>query len=173
LADLVILTAEELKTRSQLERQVARRAAREEPLVRLILRTFLERGEPISIQDIVAASPDGSGEAIQDALIALDDEDLIRIRAAHIDVAYPFSAAPTPFRVRLSDGRERYACCATDALGMAPMVGEAVEIRSLCHHCGALLGFSVTPHGPGPDAGGVMIWFGKRGDDRCKAIDGL
>ena len=173
MPDLVILTAEDLKARSQLERQAPRRAAREAPLVRLILRTFLERGGPIPIQDIVAASSDGSPEAIHDALIALDDDDLIRVRAAHIDVAYPFSAASTPFRVRLSDGRERYACCATDALGMAPMVGELVEIRSQCHHCGALLGFSVTPHGPGPDAEGVMVWFGKRDDDRCKAIDGL
>lgn len=173
MADLVILTAEELKARSQLERQVARRAAREKPLVRLILRTFLERGGPIPIQDIVGASSDGSAEAIHDALIGLDDDDLIRIRAAHIDVAYPFSAAPTPFRVRLTGHRERYACCATDALGMAPMVGEPVEVRSRCHHCGALLDFSVTPQGPGPGAEGVMVWFGKRGDDRCKAIDGL
>jgi len=173
VADLVILTAEELKARSQLERQVARRAAREEPLVRLILRTFLERGGPIPIQDIVAASSDGSADPIHEALIALDDDDLIRIRAGHIDVAYPFSAAPTPFRVRLSGHRERYACCATDALGMAPMVGEAVEIRSQCHHCGAPLSFSVPLHGPGPDAEGVMVWFGMRGDDRCKAIDGL
>src|SRR5215510_10873353 len=148
VADLVILTAEELKARSQLERQVARRAAREEPLVRLILRTFLERGGPIPIADIVAASPAGSADPTHEALIALDDDDLIRVRAAHIDVAYPFSATPTSFRVRLSDGRERYACCATDALGMAPMVGELIEIRSQCHHCGALLGFSVTPYGP-------------------------
>ena len=173
MADLVILTAEELRARSQLERQVARRAAREEPLVRLILRTFLDRGGPISIEDIVAASPGGSAEAIHDALVALDDDDLIRVRAAQIDVAYPFSAAPTPFRVRLSRGRERYACCATDALGMAPMLGEPLVIMSQCHHCGAPLGFSVMPEGPRPDADGVMVWFGKRGDERCKAIDGL
>ena len=173
MADLVILTAEELKARSQLERRVARRAAREKPLVRLILRTFLERGGPIPIPDIVVASPDASAEAIHDALVALDADDVIRIRATHIDVAYPFSAAPTPFRVRLSDGGERYACCATDALGMGPMVGEPLEIMSQCHHCDAPLGFSVTPDGPAPDAEGVMVWFGKRGDDRCKAIEGL
>lgn len=173
MADLVILTAEELKLRSELDRQVARRAAREEPLVRLILRTFLERGGPILVQDIVDASPDRSEKAIHDALVALDDDDLVRVRAAHIDVAYPFSAAPTPFRVQLLDGRVRYACCATDALGMAPMVGEPVAIRSECHHCRAPIDISVTPHGPGPDADGVMVWFGKWGDDRCRAIDGL
>jgi hypothetical protein len=49
---------------------------------------------------------------------------LIRIRDGHVDLAYPFSASPTAFVVRLPDGRERYACCATDALGIAPMVGQ-------------------------------------------------
>jgi hypothetical protein len=98
---------------------------------------------------------------------------LIRIRAGQIDMAYPFSATPTPFRVRVSGGRERYACCATDALGIAPMIGEAIEISSQCHHCGAPLDFSATPDGPGPDANGVMVWFGKCGDEACKAIDFL
>ena len=163
MADLVILTADELKARSQLKRQTERRAARQRPLVRQILRMFLERGAPIPIQDIVA----------QDALAALDADDLIRIRNGLIDIAYPFSAAPTPFRVRFSAGRERYACCATDALGMAPMVGEHVEIMSQCHHCAAPIGFSATPQGPRHDADGVMVWFGKRADDRCKAIDRL
>jgi hypothetical protein len=42
LANLVILTADELKALDSLQRQVARRAARQQPLVRLILRTFLQ-----------------------------------------------------------------------------------------------------------------------------------
>jgi hypothetical protein len=57
--------------------------------------------------DIIAASPDCHAAALDDALVALDDEDLIRVRAGQIDVAYPFSGAPTPFRLRLSDARER------------------------------------------------------------------
>jgi len=56
---------------------------------------------------------------------------------------------------------------------MAPMVGEHVEIMSQCHHCAAPIGFSATPQEPRHDADGVMVWFGKRADDRCKAIDGL
>src|SRR5260370_30780642 len=103
----MIMTADELKALNSLERQAARRAAREQPLVRLILRTFLQRGGPIPIKDIVASSPDGRAEAIHDALTALDDEDVIRVRAGHVDIPYPFSAAPTPFRVRLSIGRDR------------------------------------------------------------------
>ena len=100
MANLVILTtADELKSLNALERQAARRAARQQPLVRLILKTFLKRGGPIPVEDIIAASPDGHATALHDALVALDDDDLIRVRAGQIDVAYPFSGAPTPFRL--------------------------------------------------------------------------
>ena len=173
MANLVILTAEELKALTPLERQAARRAARQQPLVRLILRIFLQRGGPIPVEDLLAGSPDRRPEAVHEALVALDDDDLIRIRAGQIDVAYPFSGAPTPFHLRLSGARERYACCATDALGIAPMVGEPVEITSACHHCGEPLKFGATPHGVGRDAEGVMVWFGKRGDEQGKAFDSL
>ena len=172
MAELVILTADDLKALNSLERQAARRAAREQPLAQLILRAFLQRGGAIPVEDIIG-SPERDTEAAYDALAALDDDDLIRIRAGRIDMAYPFSAAPTPFRVRVSGGRDRYACCATDALGFAPMIGEAVEIRSQCHHCGAPLDLSATPDGLGPGADGVMVWFGKRGDESCKAFDSL
>jgi hypothetical protein len=165
-ANLVIMTAEELMATDSLERQAVRRAARRQPLAQLILRTFLDRGGPIPVEDVAA-------ETVSDALAALDEEDLIRLRAGRIDIAYPFSAAPTPFHLRLSDGRERFACCAVDALGIAPMTGEAIEIRSRCHHCGDPLEFSATPQGPGPGADGVMVWFGKRGDDRRKVADSL
>src|SRR2546422_1934126 len=169
----MIMTADELKALNSLERQAARRAARQQPLIRLILSTFLQRGGPIPIKDIVASSPNARAETVHDALVALDDEDVIRIRAGQVDIAYPFSAAPTPFRVRLSAGRERYACCATDALGIAAMIAEPVDITSSCHHCDESLKFAATPHGTGLDAEGVMVWFGKRGDEGCKAFESL
>ncbi len=173
MAKLTILTADEFKTVDSLERQAARRAGRQQPLARLILQTFVHRGGPIPIEDIIAASPATSADATHDALAALDDDDLIRVRAGQIDIAYPFSAAPTPFLVRLSGGGERYACCATDALGIAAMVGEHIEIRTQCHHCGTPLEFSATPEGVGPEAEGAMLWFGKRSDEGCKAFDSL
>src|SRR5258706_336255 len=173
LTNLLTVTPDKLKVLNPLERQAARRATRQQPLVRLILRTFLQRGGPIPVEDIVAGLPDSRAEAVHDALVALDDDDLIRVRAGQIDVAYPFSGPPTPFRLRLSGGRDRYACCATDALGIAPMVGEPIEITSACHHCGEPLKFGATPHGVGRDAEGVMVWVGKRGDEGCKAFDSL
>ena len=173
MANLVILTADELMALGSLQRQAARRTARQQPLVRLILQAFLQRGGPIPAEDIIRASRGTQAEGTHEALAALDDDDIIRLRAGEIDIAYPFSAVRTPFRVRFSGGRERYACCATDALGMAPMIGASVEIGSSCHHCGIPLQFAATPRGVGAGAEGVMVWFGKRADDGCKATDSL
>ena len=173
MANLVILTADELIALDVEGRGPARRAAREAPLPRRILRAFLDRGGPVPIEEFVADLPRGSAEAVHDALTQLDDDDLIRIRDGRVDFAYPFSVSPTAFVVRLADGRERYACCATDALGIAPMIGQRIEIRSRCHHCATPVQFSATPEGPGREAAGVMMWVGRRTEEGCKAADSL
>jgi hypothetical protein len=75
--------------------------------------------------------------------------------------------------VRLGDGRERFVCCAIDALGMAPMVGDSVEVLGRCHHCEDSLSFSVHPDNPGPEADGVMVWVGRRCKGEQRATTGL
>jgi hypothetical protein len=123
MASLVILTADELIALDVAGRGTARRTARETSTATRILETFLDRGGPIPVRDIVADLQRDSAGTVLDALVKLDDEDLIRISDGHVDLAYPFSAPSTPFLVRLQDGRERHVCCAIDALGIAPMVG--------------------------------------------------
>lgn len=173
MATLEIKTADELIDQELEARWTTRRAARQGDVFQLILRTFLDQGGRIPVEDIAAGFPDGSVQAVHGALTALDEDDLIRIRDGHVDMAYPFSAPPTPFVVRLPGGEERYACCAIDALGIAPMAGKPVEIRSRCHHCQMALEFSAEPTGPGPEADGLMLWVGKRAEDRCKVADSL
>ena len=173
MASLVILTADELIALDVEGRGKLRRAARETSTATRVLQMFLERGGPIAVRDIVAGLPPGSAEAVHDALVKLDDEDLIRISAGLVDLAYPFSASPTPFLVRLWNGRERPVCCAIDALGIAPMVGGPVEIRARCHHSGTPLQFAVTPEGPELGTAGIMLWVGKRTEERCRGIDSL
>ena len=170
MAILHILTADEFTALDLENRWRTRRVAREAQLSRQILRMLLERGGPLPVRDIVSASND-SPEAIRQTLSVLDDDDLIRIQDGQIDIAYPFSTSATPFVVRFGDGKERYACCAMDALGIAPMIGQRVEIRSRCHHCHIPLKFSASTEGPGPEAEGIMLWFGKRLDDRCRVAD--
>ncbi|MCI0407406.1 MAG: alkylmercury lyase family protein [Acidobacteria bacterium] len=50
--------------------------------------------------------------------------------------AYPFSSIPTPHRVHLS-GRDVFALCAVDALGITAMLNEDARISSRCAHCGS------------------------------------
>ncbi len=173
MANLVILTADELIALDVEGRGRARHAARETSMTTRILQIFLDRGGPIPVGQVIADMRRDSAEAVHDALVKLDDEDLIRISDGHVDLAYPFSASATPFVVRLRDGRERNVCCAIDALGIAPMVGEAVEIRARCHYSGTPLQFAATPEGPGPGAAGIMLWVGKRTEERCRGIDAL
>jgi len=173
MATLEIKTAEELIDPALEARWAARRAARETDVVRRILRTFVDRGGPIPVEDIVAAFQDRPATEIHDVLIALDCDDLIRVREGHVDIAYPFSAAPTPFIVRLSDGAERFTCCAIDTLGVAPMLRHRVHIRTRCHDCNAPLDFSADPDAPGPEADGVMVWVEKMAQDRGRVLDSL
>jgi len=173
MASLVILTADDLIALDVEGRGRARRAARETSTATRILKMFLDRGRPIPVGDIVADLQRDSAGTVHDALAKLHDEDLIRISDGHVDLAYPFSASPTPFLVRLQDGRERYVCCAIDALGIAPMVGQPVEIRARCHHSGTPLHFAATPDGPGASTTGIMLWVGKQTEDRSRGIDAL
>jgi hypothetical protein len=164
-----IKTAAELVDAALEARWTSRRVARETDILQVILRAFLERPGPIVVEEIIRAFPERAPDDIRAALTSLDEDDLIQISDGRVDLAYPFSAAPTPFVVQLSGRGDRYVCCAIDALGVAPMLGESVRIRSRCHHCGETLELSADPFGPGPDAEGVMVWAGKRSDGERRA----
>jgi hypothetical protein len=159
---LQIRTAADLMDPELEARWNTRRAARETEILQAILRMFVERPDPIVVEEFIRAFPKRAPDETRAALRSLDEDDLIQIRDGRVDLAYPFSTMPMPFVVHLSGRGDRYVCCAIDALGVAPMLGESVRIRSRCHHCGESLEFSADPFGPGPDAEGVMMWAGKR-----------
>jgi hypothetical protein len=170
---LEIRTAAELIAWDVEGRGAARRAARESEVLQRVLQTFVDRPGPVRVDAIVSAFP-GRGAEVLEALGRLNKDDLVRIDAGRVNLAYPFSASPTPFVVDLDAGRgPRYVCCAIDALGIAPMLGRRVRIRSQCHHCAEPIGLSVDPSGPGPEAEEVMVWVGKRAEDDRRACDAL
>ena len=167
-----IKTAAEL-SEADVDFQARRRAARESPILQAIFRIFLARGGPVPLEEIVAVLPGIRRSMLESALATLDEDDLIQLTDGRVEIAYPFSAGPTPFIVRVADGRERYACCAIDALGIAPMVGDRGDVSGRCHHCENALAFSVHPDGPGAEAEGVMVWVGRRGEGGQRAATGL
>jgi hypothetical protein len=158
---LEIKTAEELRDPELEARWAERREGRQADVLRYVLGAFVERGGPIPVGEIERAFADLTPARVREQLTTLDERDLLLLEEEEVRLAYPFSATPTPFVVRLEDGQERFACCAIDALGIAPMLGTRVVIRSRCHHCGEPLELAVPATGPlGADE--VMVWVGRR-----------
>lgn len=94
-----------------------------------ILRRFASQGRPNSAD--VRATAERLALDAEHALGTLAREDLVHRGAdGEISVAYPFSGRPTAHRVRFPGGHEVDAMCALDALGIAPMFGEPIEIQS-------------------------------------------
>jgi len=166
---LQIKNAPELVDPALEARWTTRRLARETDILQAILRAFVERPDPIVVEEFIRAFPERAPDDTRAAVTRLDEDDLIEIRDGRVDLAYPFSTTPTSFVVHLSGRGDRYVCCAIDALGVAPMLGESVRIRSRCHHCGEPIELSADPFGPGPGAEGIMVWAGKRCDGEQRA----
>lgn len=74
--------------------------------------------------------------ARQDWLTLDDDGALVSI--------YPFSLVPTGITVSI-DGVDRYAVCAIDALGVAPMLRRAVLVSATCSWCEEPIVIGVNP----------------------------
>ena len=130
--------------------------------LREVLDRLLAHGTPIPVDTL------GDPAAVAE----LDARDLVYVSEGRVVLAYPWSGTPTPFVVVLDDGRQPWACCAIDALGLAPMLGKPVTVRGRCPHCDEAFALRVEPTGPVGGAG-LMAWVGDRGDLRGKACTSL
>ncbi|MBI1737591.1 MAG: hypothetical protein HYR51_20660 [Candidatus Rokubacteria bacterium] len=143
------------------------------PIARVALAAILDRfvadGGPVALDSLALGHDRGTVEA---AVAELDAADLVATRDGRVLLAYPFASAPTGFAVDLPGGRERHACCAIDALGIAPMLGAPTRVRARCHHCADAVDLAVEPTGP-IGRSDVMAWVGRRDTLRQKACDGL
>jgi hypothetical protein len=93
-----------------------------------VLRSFAQAGTAPALSQLeICAAP----FAISDVLAELAEADFLCLDDdGGISAAYPFSAVPTPHRVRIADGAAVHAMCAIDALGISAMTGSSIEIRS-------------------------------------------
>ena len=118
---------------------------------RAILRAFAATGRP----------PVAAGVASPAVLRALHEADAIRLGAdGEIIVAYPFSATPTPHRVRIADRTDVYAMCAIDALGISAMLGADTVVESVDGSTGAPVRVVTVAGRTTWDPAGAVVFVG-------------
>ena len=150
----------------------ARLSEAERELYFWILRRFASRGRPSSAETRAAA--DRLRLDAEATFEALAREDLVhRGGEGEIAVAYPFSGRPTAYRVRFASGNETYAMCALDALGIASMFDQPVEVVSDDPVSDEQIRARLTPDGSAewqPEAAVVVAGaIGARDGDSCHA----
>lgn len=151
--------------------RASRLSSSERRLYTWILRCFATRGRPGSAETRAHARRLGLDD--RRALQTLARDDLVHLGSdGEIAVAYPFSGRPTAHRVRFPSGHEVYAMCAIDALGIAPMFEQSVEIASRDPLSGEEISARVAPNLEAewwPT--GAMVVAGAAGDngDSCSA----
>ncbi|MFF0446266.1 alkylmercury lyase family protein [Streptomyces sp. NPDC004609] len=130
-----------------------------------VLRHFAATGrapEPAAL-DTVAAE---HGRTAADVLSALAAEDFLTLDPdARIRAAYPFSAVPTPHRVRLPDGTRFWSMCAIDALGIPEMLGTDAVITSSDPVTGERITITATEGLMTWQPSEAMVYAGERSGD--------
>ena len=105
MAHLVIKNADELRDGDVEARATGRRAARETPVLRAVLRLFADSGGPVSVAAVAANLASAEESDVAKRLAVLNAEDLLVLRGDIIELAYPFSTSPTPFSKLVMDSR--------------------------------------------------------------------
>jgi len=149
----------------------ARLTTEEEFLRRRVLEEFAT-GTTVSVTTLAERSRIAPSQ-IREILRRLAAADLLVLDGTGetIVAAYPFSSIPTPHRVHLG-GREVFALCAVDALGIPAMLKEDAGISSRCAHCSCSVEVQVRPHTisrylPAE----IVVWFPTSEDDCCPVAE--
>ena len=108
-----------------------------------VFRQTAETGAVPSVADVAA----GLGEAqadVEGSLRRLADARVIVLApgTTNIWMANPFSAIPTPFRVR-ARGRRYWGNCIWDALGVAAILDADATVDATCGDCGEAMTLEV------------------------------
>jgi hypothetical protein len=101
-----------------------------------VYRHFVRTGGPPAVRntsDELGAPPAAITASLE--RLAADHVLVLHPSTRRLWMAMPFSAVPTCFRVR-AHGREWWANCAWDALGISAMLEAPAEITTSCPDCG-------------------------------------
>ncbi len=116
---------------------------------------FIDKGLAPNVSDIAETlvAPESQ---VEESFRRLDSEHKLVLAHGSTDIwmAMPFSAKQTAFAVT-SGGKKWWACCIWDALGVAALLHEDIEIQTSCGHSQAPLALSIKD-GALVNPGGVV-----------------
>ncbi len=112
--------------------------------------SLAEHAAPHDVAKIMAELADGD-------FLCLDD-------AGQITAAYPFSALPTPHRLRISGSPALFAMCAIDALGVSAMTGLPVVIESADPSTGEPVTVNVDGASSSWNPATAVVYVGRTGE---------
>ena len=106
----------------------------EEQIRKYVLRKFATNAKPPTFKEIT--------EELRPSIVLakhtirkLRGADILSTIGDEILTSYPFSAAETSHRVAFKDGREVFALCTTDAVGVHFLLHEDITVFSKCPEC--------------------------------------
>jgi hypothetical protein len=108
---------------------------RDRELRNLTYRRFVELGRAPRLAELAAEAGIEPDELAASWRRLYHEHALVLDPTGEIRMAAPFSAVPTPHRVRAA-GRSWFANCAWDAFGVCVALGSDGEISSVCPDCG-------------------------------------
>ena len=113
-----------------------------------IYRHFAETGQRPSLEG-VAAHVGSDVESVRSAYLRLSTQRVLALEAdgSSIRMAPPFSGVPTQ-HVVIADGKQYFANCAWDALGIPAALHQPAMVYSRCEQSGQPLGLAVSVEGP-------------------------
>lgn len=154
------------------DRLRAAQLSRDEERVRRHVLESLARGATVSVT-ILAEECRIAPPQIRKILRRLAAADVLVLDGTEETVlaAYPFSSVPTPHRVRVV-GREVFALCAVDALGIPAMLQETASISSQCGYCESPVEIEARPEQLTrylPPK--TVVWFATSEDDCCPVAE--
>jgi len=153
----------------------ARRAADLVPGDRALYRSILEGFSTAIPPTTAGLARAGSAEpaVLASRMQRLQAADLIELDGdGELVLAYPFSARPTRNRVDSADGRQLWACCAIDALGIPFMLGVAAKIYGREPDSEAEVEVSLGADGEAswqPQRALVLVAWADQGSTACSA----
>ncbi len=116
----------------------------EKQALREIFKAILKSGRAPTAGELEQALNKPAGSIIG-VLDALQEKDLLlrREETQEIISIYPFSLTPTGHRVILEDGKQLFAMCAVDAVGVASMFDKDLRVVSECGWCKQEIGIEI------------------------------